>query len=109
AQARAVGGDEASPLQAIMPDRMRAEQAEVFVSQRSFKGDVPSSTIWLDALTPHSLGALIALYEHKVFTQAAIWGINAYDQWGVELGKTMAKQMETSRGASHLPPAGGNA
>jgi glucose-6-phosphate isomerase len=40
------------------------------------------------------LGALIALYEHKVFVQAAIWGINAYDQWGVELGKTMAKAME---------------
>jgi glucose-6-phosphate isomerase len=92
-----------------MAEGMSAEQAEVFVSQRSFAGDVPSSTLWLDALTPHSLGALIALYEHKVFTQAAIWGINAYDQWGVELGKTMAKQMETPRGASHFPPAGGNA
>jgi len=109
AQALAVGRDEASTLQALMAEGMSAEQAEVFVSQRSFRGDVPSSTIWLDALTPHSLGALIALYEHKVFTQAAIWGINAYDQWGVELGKTMAKQMETPRGASHLPPAGGNA
>ena len=109
AQALAVGRDEAATLQALMAEGMSAEQAEVFVSQRSFKGDVPSSTIWLDALTPHRLGALIALYEHKVFVQAAIWGINAYDQWGVELGKTMAKQMETPRGASHLPPAGGNA
>ena len=44
-----------------------------------------------------SLGALIALYEHKVFCQAAIWGINAFDQWGVELGKTMAKAIETGR------------
>jgi glucose-6-phosphate isomerase len=66
------------------------------VSQRSFKGDVPNSVLWIDQLTPHRLGALIALYEHKVFVQAAVWGINAYDQWGVELGKTMAKAMERS-------------
>ena len=109
AQALAVGRSEVDTLQALMAEGQSAEQAQAFVSQRAFKGDVPSSTVWLDALTPHSLGALIALYEHKVFTQAAIWGINAYDQWGVELGKTMAKQMETPRGASHLPPAGGNA
>ena len=109
AQALALGRNEADTLHALMSEGLSAEQAEVFVSQRSFKGNVPSSTIWLDALTPHRLGALIALYEHKVFTQAAIWGINAYDQWGVELGKTMAKQMETPRGASPLPPAGGNA
>ncbi|MEY5099470.1 MAG: hypothetical protein RJA36_2189, partial [Pseudomonadota bacterium] len=42
----------------------------------------------------HSLGAMVALYEHKVFCQAAVWGIHAYDQWGVELGKTMARQLE---------------
>ncbi|WP_439114915.1 glucose-6-phosphate isomerase [Hydrogenophaga sp.] len=94
AQALALGRNEADTLQALMAEGLSAEQAEVFVSQRSFKGNVPSSTVWLDALTPHRLGALIALYEHKVFVQAAIWGINAYDQWGVELGKTMAKQME---------------
>ena len=52
--------------------------------------------MWLDELNPHRLGALIALYEHKVFVQATIWGINAYDQWGVELGKTMAKAMESA-------------
>ena len=94
AQALAVGRSEVDTLQALMAEGQSAEQAQAFVSQRAFKGDVPSSTVWLDALTPHSLGALIALYEHKVFTQAAIWGINAYDQWGVELGKTMAKAME---------------
>jgi len=48
----------------------------------------------MDNLTPEALGALIALYEHKVFCQAAIWGINAFDQWGVELGKTMVRQMK---------------
>ena len=55
----------------------------------------PSNVIWMDALTPYNLGSLIALYEHKVFCQAAIWGIHAFDQWGVELGKTMAKAMES--------------
>ncbi|MBS3910490.1 MAG: glucose-6-phosphate isomerase [Hydrogenophaga sp.] len=94
AQALALGRNEADTRHALMAEGLSAEQTEVFVSQRSFQGDVPSSTVWLDALTPHRLGALIALYEHKVFTQAAIWGINAYDQWGVELGKTMAKHME---------------
>ena len=96
AQALALGRGVADTLQALMAEGLSAEQAEVFVSQRSFQGDVPSSTVWLDALTPHRLGALIALYEHKVFVQAAVWGINAYDQWGVELGKTMAKAMEKS-------------
>jgi glucose-6-phosphate isomerase len=95
AQALAVGRNAADTLQALMAEGMNAEQAEGSVTQRSFPGDVPSSILWLDTLSPHRLGALIALYEHKVFTQAAIWGINAYDQWGVELGKTMAKQMET--------------
>ncbi len=60
-------------------------------AQRTFPGDRPSSTILLDALTPESLGALLALYEHKVFVQAVLWDINAFDQWGVELGKTLAR------------------
>jgi glucose-6-phosphate isomerase len=63
---------------------------------RSYAGNRPSTTLWLEATTPHTLGALMAMYEHKVFYQAAIWGINAFDQWGVELGKTLAKQMEAS-------------
>ena len=57
---------------------------------RSFPGNRPSTTFVLDALTPRSLGALIAMYEHRVFTSAAVWGINAFDQWGVELGKALA-------------------
>ena len=93
-QALAVGRDAADTLKALMAEGQTLEQAEPFVSQRSFAGDVPNSVLWLDRLDPHRLGALIALYEHKVFVQAAIWGINAYDQWGVELGKTMAKAME---------------
>ncbi len=54
---------------------------------------MPSSTLWLPQLDPVHLGALIAAYEHKVFYQAAIWGIHAFDQWGVELGKTMVSAM----------------
>ncbi|WP_445146672.1 glucose-6-phosphate isomerase [Dyella sp. Tek66A03] len=62
-------------------------------AQRTFPGDRPSTVIMLDALTPESLGALIALYEHKVFMLGHLWGINAFDQWGVELGKSIARQI----------------
>jgi glucose-6-phosphate isomerase len=58
-----------------------------------FEGNRPSSTILADRLTPETLGKLIALYEHSVFTQGAIWNINPFDQWGVELGKQLAKQI----------------
>ena len=58
---------------------------------KMFEGNRPSTTILAKALTPHSLGALTALYEHAVFTQAAVWNINAFDQWGVELGKVLAQ------------------
>jgi glucose-6-phosphate isomerase len=60
---------------------------------RVTEGNRPSNTILADALTPHSLGALVALYEHSVFTQGAIWGIDSYDQWGVELGKVLAQRI----------------
>jgi glucose-6-phosphate isomerase len=60
---------------------------------RTFPGNRPSSTLLLDALSPAALGALVALYEHRVFTAAAIWGINAFDQWGVELGKALCNQL----------------
>jgi glucose-6-phosphate isomerase len=60
---------------------------------RSFPGNRPSTTLVLDRLTPRSLGALIALYEHRVFTSGAIWGINSFDQWGVELGKALCNEL----------------
>ncbi|MBK6470761.1 MAG: glucose-6-phosphate isomerase [Betaproteobacteria bacterium] len=62
----------------------------VLAQHRSFPGNRPSTTFVLDALTPRSLGALIAMYEHRVFTSGAVWGINSFDQWGVELGKALA-------------------
>ncbi|WP_027966427.1 glucose-6-phosphate isomerase [Halomonas halocynthiae] len=61
---------------------------------KQYAGNQPSSTILLDRLTPFSLGALIALYEHKVFVQATIWDINPFDQWGVELGKVLAGETQ---------------
>jgi glucose-6-phosphate isomerase len=75
-------------------------------SQRTFPSDRPSSIHLLDALTPESLGALIALYEHKVFLLGHLWGINAFDQWGVELGKSIARQiLPALRGEpSDVPP-----
>ncbi|WP_438895197.1 hypothetical protein, partial [Bacillus cereus group sp. BC312] len=57
---------------------------------KRYRGNQPSTTVLLDKLTPATLGALIALYEHKVFVQAVIWDINPFDQWGVELGKQIA-------------------
>ena len=60
---------------------------------RSFPGNRPSTTLVLDQLTPTSLGALIALYEHRVFTSGALWGINSFDQWGVELGKALCTDL----------------
>ncbi|AHB05737.1 glucose-6-phosphate isomerase [Pandoraea pnomenusa] len=63
-------------------------------AQRRFDGNRPSNTLVIDKLSPERLGALIALYEHKVFVQAAIWNINPFDQWGVELGKTLCRAIE---------------
>jgi len=63
------------------------------VPHRVFEGNRPSNTILVDTLTPQSLGKLIALYEHSVFTQGAIWNIDPFDQWGVELGKQLASKV----------------
>ncbi|MFM9076677.1 MAG: glucose-6-phosphate isomerase, partial [Solirubrobacterales bacterium] len=63
------------------------------VPHRTFPGNRPTSTLLLDRLTPRSLGSLVALYEHSVFVQGAIWGIDSFDQWGVELGKEMALEI----------------
>lgn len=80
----------------------KAEMAEAGIDEadidrlaphRTFPGDRPSTTIIYDQLDPTTLGKLIALYEHKVFVESALWGINAYDQWGVELGKQLAGQI----------------
>jgi glucose-6-phosphate isomerase len=63
------------------------------VPHRAFEGNRPSNTILMDRLTPAALGKLVALYEHCVFTQGAIWEIDSFDQWGVELGKVLAQRI----------------
>ena len=75
-------------------DEVRAEgTAEQIVTARVFPGNKPSTSIMAPALTPRVLGELIALYEHIVFVQGAVWGIDSFDQWGVELGKQMAREL----------------
>jgi glucose-6-phosphate isomerase len=75
-------------------DEVREEGTpEELVPHRVFEGNRPSNTILTDQLTPERLGTLVALYEHSVFTQGAVWGIDSFDQWGVELGKVLAKRI----------------
>ncbi|WP_053847430.1 glucose-6-phosphate isomerase [Streptomyces sp. NRRL B-24085] len=77
------------------PDEVRAEGvAEELVPHKTFRGNHPTTTILAKELTPSVLGQLIALYEHKVFVQGAVWNIDSFDQWGVELGKVLAKRVE---------------
>ncbi|MGH3135971.1 MAG: glucose-6-phosphate isomerase [Gaiellaceae bacterium] len=74
--------------------QVRAEgTAEEVIPHRVFEGNRPTNVILADKLTPHTLGTLVALYEHSVFTQGTVWGINSFDQWGVELGKVLAKRI----------------
>lgn len=78
--------------------------AAELVPHRTFPGNRPTSVILADKLTPRTLGSLIALYEHKVFTQGVIWGIDSFDQWGVELGKVLAGRIADELLAPELPP-----
>jgi len=75
-------------------DEVAAEGAAAeLVPHRVFEGNRPSNTLLAERLTPHALGALVALYEHSVFVQGVIWNIDSFDQWGVELGKVLAKRV----------------
>jgi glucose-6-phosphate isomerase len=85
-------------------EEVTAEGIEpALVPHRTFPGNRPSNTILAERLTPWTLGALIALYEHKVFVQGTIWGIDSFDQWGVELGKTLAGRIATELEAGAEP------
>jgi glucose-6-phosphate isomerase len=76
------------------PEQVKAEGTpDWLVPHRVFEGNRPSNTILADRLTPEILGTLVALYEHSVFTQGAVWNINSFDQWGVELGKALAQRI----------------
>ena len=89
-------------------EEVRAEgTAEAVVPHRIFEGNRPTNVILAEKLTPHTLGTLVALYEHSVFTQGTIWGIDSFDQWGVELGKALARriipELESHGGARPQP------
>ena len=90
------------------PEQVKAEGTpDWLVPHRVFEGNRPSNTILAERLTPAALGKLVALYEHSVFTQGAIWNIDSFDQWGVELGKVLAQriipELESAGGAEAEP------
>jgi glucose-6-phosphate isomerase len=100
-EALALGMNAEESAAAMRRGRLPASEIARLLPHRVFEGNRPSTSILLDQLTPRSLGALIALYEHKVFVQSVIWDVNAFDQWGVELGKSLAGRIlpELERGA----------
>jgi glucose-6-phosphate isomerase len=85
-------------------DEVKSEKTpDWLVPHRVFEGNRPSNTILAEKLTPALLGSLIALYEHSVFTQGVIWGVDSFDQWGVELGKVLAKRIVPELKDSNAP------
>jgi glucose-6-phosphate isomerase len=87
----------------LQAQRMPEDEIDALVPHKTFPGNRPSNMILMDALTPATLGALIALYEHKVFVQGVIWDTNSFDQWGVELGKVLAKSIQSELDGVQAP------
>lgn len=79
--------------EALLEKGMEETEADKLAAHKTMPGNKPSNTFIFEELNPHTLGALVALYEHKVFVQGCIWGVNSYDQWGVELGKILGNQI----------------
>ncbi len=94
-EALMVGKSEVQVRDELRAQGLDAATIDVLTPHKVFAGNRPSNTILMDELSPRTLGALIALYEHKVFVQGVIWGVNSFDQWGVELGKQLAKTINT--------------
>ncbi len=88
------GNTEAEVAAELEANGMTGEALEALVHHRVFAGNHPTNSLLFDRLDPHTLGALIALYEHKIFTQGVIWDVNSFDQWGVELGKQLARVIQ---------------
>jgi len=81
---------------------MSGAELEALVPHKVFPGNKPSNSLMFHKLTPRTLGTLIALYEHKIFVQGAVWNINSFDQWGVELGKQLAKVIQPELNDEHM-------
>nr|XP_061812223.1 glucose-6-phosphate isomerase-like isoform X2 [Nerophis lumbriciformis] len=88
------GKTSAEARQELQGAGLSGEALDKLLPHKVFEGNKPSNSIVFKKLTPFMLGALIAMYEHKIFVQGVIWGVNSYDQWGVELGKQLAKKIE---------------
>lgn len=89
------GKSQAEATTDMQAQGMSAEKIQALLPHRIFPGNRPSNTLLMESLTPATLGALVALYEHKVFVQGVLWNINSFDQWGVELGKVLAGRILT--------------
>ncbi|HQZ18926.1 MAG TPA: glucose-6-phosphate isomerase, partial [Vicinamibacteria bacterium] len=85
------GKTEAEVRAELEAQGITGEAQDKLAPHKVFSGNRPTNSIFLKKVTPRSLGSLIALYEHKIFTQGILWNINSFDQWGVELGKQLAK------------------
>jgi glucose-6-phosphate isomerase len=107
AEALLVGRPESEVRAELQSKGLPPAEIDALAPQRTFPGDRPSSFILMDRLTPQALGALIALYEHKTFVEGVLWAINSFDQWGVELGKSLATkvlgELEGGPAGSHDP------
>jgi glucose-6-phosphate isomerase len=101
------GKTEAEVRAELTKQGLSGDALEKLVPHKIFPGNRPTTTILFDRLDPKTLGALIALYEHRIFTMGAVWGINSFDQWGVELGKQLAKAILPEL-APEAPPATGH-
>ena len=109
AQALAIGEDEPEARAAMIAAGIDRATADRLAPHRTFPGNRPSSTFLFRRLDPFTLGRLVALYEHKVFVQGVIWGVNPFDQWGVELGKTLARKVLPELSLDALPAEGQDA
>ncbi|GAB4527132.1 MAG: glucose-6-phosphate isomerase [Amphiplicatus sp.] len=109
-EALMIGRTEAEARAEMQAQGLAQKDIDRLAPHKVFPGGRPVNAILMDKLTPETLGALIALYEHKIFCQGAIWGINSFDQWGVELGKTLAGRVlpELARLGEEKPPADGH-
>lgn len=92
-QALMVGKTEQEALQELLQQGMAQADAEALAPHKAIPGNRPSNTLFMDRVTPKTVGALIALYEHKVYAQGVLWNLNSFDQWGVELGKLLGNQV----------------
>jgi len=93
-EALMLGKNEAEVRAELAAEGLAGEALEALLPHKIFPGNKPSNSILFQRLTPETLGSLIAMYEHKIFVQSVIWDVNAYDQWGVELGKQLARKIQ---------------